>query len=254
MLSNELEYCLNDAFHQAREARHEIPDGRAPAARHPRHPKVREVLRACGAGSARSSSRSSRSTSSSPPRARGGRGARGAADAGLPARAAARGVPRAVQRQEGSRRRPTCWSRSSARSRAMRCSCSTASTSRASTWSTTSRTASRRSPRRRPEQGRAGRRGRARCRGRQRALEKYATNLNRMAQDGRIDPLIGRKLEVERTIEILCRRRKNNPLYVGEAGVGKTAHRRGPRAPHRRGQGARGARPTAPSTRSTWAR
>src|ERR1700743_3887422 len=44
-----------------------------------------------------------------------------------------------------------------------------------------------------------------------------------MAQEGRIDPLIGRKLEVERTIEILCRRRKNNPLYVGEAGVGKTA-------------------------------
>ncbi len=55
------------------------------------------------------------------------------------------------------------------------------------------------------------------------ALEKYAANLNRMAQEGRIDPLIGRKLEVERTIEILCRRRKNNPLYVGEAGVGKTA-------------------------------
>jgi len=55
------------------------------------------------------------------------------------------------------------------------------------------------------------------------ALDKYATNLNRLAQDGRIDPLIGRKLEVERTIEILCRRRKNNPLYVGEAGVGKTA-------------------------------
>ena len=55
------------------------------------------------------------------------------------------------------------------------------------------------------------------------ALEKYTSNLNRMAQDGRIDPLIGRKLEVERTIEILCRRRKNNPLYVGEAGVGKTA-------------------------------
>src|SRR5262249_9256907 len=55
------------------------------------------------------------------------------------------------------------------------------------------------------------------------ALEKYTSNLNRMAQEGRIDPLIGRKLEVERTIEILCRRRKNNPLYVGEAGVGKTA-------------------------------
>jgi ATP-dependent Clp protease ATP-binding subunit ClpA len=55
------------------------------------------------------------------------------------------------------------------------------------------------------------------------ALERYATNLNRLAEEGRIDPLIGRTLEVERTIEILCRRRKNNPLYVGEAGVGKTA-------------------------------
>jgi ATP-dependent Clp protease ATP-binding subunit ClpA len=55
------------------------------------------------------------------------------------------------------------------------------------------------------------------------ALEKYATNLNRLAQEGRIDPLIGRQLEIERTVEILCRRRKNNPLYVGEAGVGKTA-------------------------------
>src|SRR5882757_711595 len=55
------------------------------------------------------------------------------------------------------------------------------------------------------------------------ALEKYATNLNKLAMEGRIDPLIGRRLEIERTIEILCRRRKNNPLYVGEAGVGKTA-------------------------------
>ena len=56
-----------------------------------------------------------------------------------------------------------------------------------------------------------------------RALDKYATNLNAQAQAGRIDPLIGRTTEIERTIEILCRRRKNNPLYVGEAGVGKTA-------------------------------
>jgi len=55
------------------------------------------------------------------------------------------------------------------------------------------------------------------------ALEKYATNLNKLAMEGRIDPLIGRQLEIERTVEILCRRRKNNPLFVGEAGVGKTA-------------------------------
>jgi ATP-dependent Clp protease ATP-binding subunit ClpA len=54
-------------------------------------------------------------------------------------------------------------------------------------------------------------------------LEKYATNLNQMAADGKIDPLIGREVEIERTVQILCRRRKNNPLYVGEAGVGKTA-------------------------------
>lgn len=55
------------------------------------------------------------------------------------------------------------------------------------------------------------------------ALSKYATDLNRQAKDGKIDPLIGRDSEVERTIQILCRRRKNNPLLVGEAGVGKTA-------------------------------
>jgi ATP-dependent Clp protease ATP-binding subunit ClpA len=57
----------------------------------------------------------------------------------------------------------------------------------------------------------------------QNPLDAYATNLNEMARQGKIDPLIGRKDEVERTIQILCRRRKNNPLYVGEAGVGKTA-------------------------------
>ena len=54
-------------------------------------------------------------------------------------------------------------------------------------------------------------------------LESFATNLNQMAREGKVDPLIGRELEVERTIQILCRRRKNNPLFVGEAGVGKTA-------------------------------
>ena len=54
-------------------------------------------------------------------------------------------------------------------------------------------------------------------------LEQYTTNLNVMAEQGKIDPLIGREAEVERTIQILCRRRKNNPLFVGDAGVGKTA-------------------------------
>ena len=54
-------------------------------------------------------------------------------------------------------------------------------------------------------------------------LDKYATNLNQKAQAGEIDPLIGRDHEVERASQVLCRRRKNNPLLVGEAGVGKTA-------------------------------
>ena len=55
------------------------------------------------------------------------------------------------------------------------------------------------------------------------ALEAYCVNLNKKARDGRIDPLIGRESEVQRTIQILCRRQKNNPLLVGEPGVGKTA-------------------------------
>lgn len=54
-------------------------------------------------------------------------------------------------------------------------------------------------------------------------LENFATNLNEEAAHGRIDPLVGRDHELERTIQVLCRRRKNNPLLVGEAGVGKTA-------------------------------
>ncbi|GAB4173789.1 MAG: ATP-dependent Clp protease ATP-binding subunit ClpA [Thalassobaculales bacterium] len=55
------------------------------------------------------------------------------------------------------------------------------------------------------------------------ALDAYCVNLNKKAAEGRIDPLIGREAEVERTIQILCRRTKNNPLYVGDPGVGKTA-------------------------------
>src|ERR1700738_1173981 len=55
------------------------------------------------------------------------------------------------------------------------------------------------------------------------ALEAYCINLNKKAREGKIDPLIGRDTEISRTIQVLCRRQKNNPLFVGEAGVGKTA-------------------------------
>jgi ATP-dependent Clp protease ATP-binding subunit ClpA len=54
-------------------------------------------------------------------------------------------------------------------------------------------------------------------------LAEFASNLNDLARAGKIDPLIGRAAEIERTVQVLCRRRKNNPLFVGEAGVGKTA-------------------------------
>src|SRR5271166_3626391 len=55
------------------------------------------------------------------------------------------------------------------------------------------------------------------------ALEAYCINLNKKAREGKIDPLIGREAEINRTIQVLCRRQKNNPLFVGDAGVGKTA-------------------------------
>jgi ATP-dependent Clp protease ATP-binding subunit ClpA len=55
------------------------------------------------------------------------------------------------------------------------------------------------------------------------ALEAYCINLNKKAREGKIDPLIGREAEINRTIQVLCRRLKNNPLFVGDAGVGKTA-------------------------------
>ena len=55
------------------------------------------------------------------------------------------------------------------------------------------------------------------------ALDAYCVNLNKKAREGKIDPLIGRDTEISRTIQVLCRRQKNNPLFVGEAGVGKTA-------------------------------
>ena len=54
-------------------------------------------------------------------------------------------------------------------------------------------------------------------------MENFTTNLNQLARVGGIDPLIGRDKELERAIQVLCRRRKNNPLLVGESGVGKTA-------------------------------
>jgi ATP-dependent Clp protease ATP-binding subunit ClpA len=83
------------------------------------------------------------------------------------------------------------------------------------------------SPRGAEEEGERSERTEARNEGegkrKETALEAYCVNLNRKAVDGRIDPLIGREAEVQRTIQVLCRRQKNNPLLVGDPGVGKTA-------------------------------
>ncbi|MEP6512200.1 MAG: AAA family ATPase, partial [Dokdonella sp.] len=74
-----------------------------------------------------------------------------------------------------------------------------------------------------PSGGEAGREAEGGEEPRGNPLTEFANNLNELARQGKIDPLIGRQEEIERTIQVLCRRRKNNPLYVGEAGVGKTA-------------------------------
>jgi ATP-dependent Clp protease ATP-binding subunit ClpA len=74
-----------------------------------------------------------------------------------------------------------------------------------------------------PAPGEAGAEAEPEGKDKDNALVEYATNLNERASQGKIDPLIGREAEIERTIQVLCRRRKNNPLYVGESGVGKTA-------------------------------
>ena len=86
------------------------------------------------------------------------------------------------------------------------------------------------------------------------ALEQYTQNLNALAKEGKIDPLIGREPEVERVIQILCRRRKNNPLLVGEAGVGKTAIAEGLGVAHLQRRRAGDPAKSRACTRSTWAR
>ncbi len=75
-------------------------------------------------------------------------------------------------------------------------------------------------PQKSPE---GGEEGHADVQSKESPLDQFTQNLNKQAAEGKIDPLIGRDSEVERVIQILCRRRKNNPLLVGEAGVGKTA-------------------------------
>ena len=86
------------------------------------------------------------------------------------------------------------------------------------------------------------------------SLEKYGRDLTQLAARGKLDPVIGRDEEIRRVIQVLSRRTKNNPVLIGEPGVGKTAVVEGPRAAHRPRRRARGAEGQEDSSRSTWVR
>jgi ATP-dependent Clp protease ATP-binding subunit ClpA len=221
MLSNELEYCLNDAFHQAREARHEYLTVEHLLLAILDTPRVREILRACGADLGKLKQELKDHIEQSTPRVEDGEEREVQPTLGFQ-----RVLQRAVFHVQSSGKKEVGVANvlvaifSEKQSHAVfllnrqhvtrldvvnyishgLSKIAEEKTDKEETQADVERD---------PEGGSA--------------LEKFTTNLNRLAQEGRIDPLIGRKLEVERTIEILCRRRKNNPLYVGEAGVGKTA-------------------------------
>jgi ATP-dependent Clp protease ATP-binding subunit ClpA len=221
VLSNELEYCLNDAFHQAREARHEYLTVEHLLLAIVDTPRVREILRACGADLTKLKQELKDHIEQSTPRVEEGEEREVQPTLGFQ-----RVLQRAVFHVQSSGKKEVGVANvlvaifSEKQSHAVfllnrqhvtrldvvnyishgLSKIAEEKTDKEEAQADTERD---------PEGGSA--------------LEKFTTNLNRLAQEGRIDPLIGRKLEVERTIEILCRRRKNNPLYVGEAGVGKTA-------------------------------
>ncbi|MBW4051763.1 MAG: ATP-dependent Clp protease ATP-binding subunit ClpA [Proteobacteria bacterium] len=221
MLSNELEYCLNDAFHQAREARHEYLTVEHLLLAILDTPRVREILRACGADLGKLKQEIKDHIEQSTPRVEEGEEREVQPTLGFQ-----RVLQRAVFHVQSSGKKEVgvanvlvaIFSEKQShavfllnRQHVTRLDVVNYISHGLSKIAEekTDKDEAQADVERDPEGGSA--------------LEKFTTNLNRLAQEGRIDPLIGRKLEVERTIEILCRRRKNNPLYVGEAGVGKTA-------------------------------
>ncbi|HYM43603.1 MAG TPA: ATP-dependent Clp protease ATP-binding subunit ClpA [Steroidobacteraceae bacterium] len=221
MLSSELEYCLNDAFRQAREAHHEYLTVEHLLLAILDSPKVREVLRACGADLAELRQELKDHIDQSTPRLEDGEEREVQPTLGFQ-----RVLQRAVFHVQSAGKKEVGVTNvlvavfSEKQSHAVFL-LNRQHVTRLDVVNYISHGLSKIAEEKTDKedgQAEAERDGEGGS-----ALEKYTTNLNRMAQEGRIDPLIGRKLEVERTIEILCRRRKNNPLYVGEAGVGKTA-------------------------------
>ncbi|HEY1315496.1 MAG TPA: AAA family ATPase, partial [Steroidobacteraceae bacterium] len=225
MLSQELEFCLNDAFAGAREARHEFMTVEHLLLAIVDTPKVREVLKSCGADTAKLKTELKQFIDQTTPRLPAGE------DRDVqPTLGFQRVLQRAVFHVQSSGKKEVTVANvlvaifSEKQSHAAYL-LSMQDVSRLDVVNFIAHGLSKAGGEERSERedGGASPDADRENDGGGNALEKYATNLNESARKGKIDPLIGRKLEVERTIEILCRRRKNNPLYVGEAGVGKTA-------------------------------
>ena len=221
MLSQELEFCLNDAFAKAREARHEFLTVEHLLLSILDTPKVREILRACGADINRLKDSLNDHLDRTTPRLPNDEDREVQPTLGFQ-----RVLQRAVFHVQSSGKKEVGVANvliaifSEKQSHAVHL-LNRAEVTRLDVVNFVSHGLSKIAEEKtsKDEPGSEGERdgdGGS-------ALDKYTSNLNQLAQDGKIDPLIGRTLEVERTIEILCRRRKNNPLYVGEAGVGKTA-------------------------------
>jgi ATP-dependent Clp protease ATP-binding subunit ClpA len=224
VLSNELEYCLNDAFHQAREARHEYLTVEHLLLAILDTPKVREILRACGADLVKLKQEIKEHIDQSTPRLDESEEREVQPTLGFQ-----RVLQRAVFHVQSSGKKEVGVANvlvaifSEKQSHAVYL-LNRQHVARLDVVNYISHGLSKIAEEKATEKEESTQgEGERDAEGGGSALEKYTSNLNRQAQEGKIDPLIGRKLEVERTIEILCRRRKNNPLYVGEAGVGKTA-------------------------------
>jgi len=225
VLSQELEYCLNDAFAGARDARHEFMTVEHLLLAILDTPKIREILKSCGADTGKLKSELRQFIDQTTPRL-----AAGEERDVQPTLGFQRVLQRAVFHVQSSGKKEVTVANvlvaifSEKQSHAAYL-LSMQDVSRLDVVNFIAHGLSKAGGEERSDRDEGGAAADVERDGESggSALEKYATNLNESAHKGKIDPLIGRRLEVQRTIEILCRRRKNNPLYVGEAGVGKTA-------------------------------
>ena len=222
MLSNELEYCLNDAFQRARDERHEFITVEHLLLALLDTPQVIETLKACGTDLVRLRRELKEFIDASTPRLRGEE--EDEATDVLPTLGFQRVLQRAVFHVQSSGRKEVTPANvlvaifGEKQSQAVYL-LGLQDVGRLDVVNYVSHGVPKiQDAKPETDDGNGEERG-----GEASPLERFTTNLNALAEAGKIDPLIGRQLEIERTVQILCRRRKNNPLFVGEAGVGKTA-------------------------------